>query len=108
MDWARGLKQVPQYLGALPVGGDVIQEQIGPYIAEGGAIEESIVQGVQGMGGFVLTRLSGFALNAAAFAMDFFIMLFTLFFLLRDGARLYQGGYRLLPLQPKHKQQFFT
>jgi predicted PurR-regulated permease PerM len=103
-----GLKQLPQYLGALPVGGSTMQEQIGRYITEGGATEDSIVQGVKGMGGFLLTRLSGFARNAASFAVDFFIMLFTLFFLLRDGARLYQRGYRLLPLRPEHKQQFFT
>jgi predicted PurR-regulated permease PerM len=48
------------------------------------------------------------ALNVAGTTLKFFLMLFILFFMLRDGASWFQRLAALLPLQQVHGQALFT
>ena len=56
---------------------------------------------------FVVTQATAVARNVAAFVLDFTIMVFTLFFLFRDGERMYRGLRDLIPMDPEHKDAIF-
>lgn len=108
LEWIQrgGAKEIPQYLGRIPIGGGLIQEQIDKYLIDGSAIEETLVEGTKTVGTVLLVKLSGVARNAFSVIVDAVVMLFTLFFVLRDGERLYARVYRLLPLPARHKDRF--
>jgi predicted PurR-regulated permease PerM len=61
---------------------------------------------------FLTTRLLGIGQNTLNFVVSFFIMLYVLYFLLRDGSELGRHIHRAVPLQPhqtrKLLQQFVT
>ena len=44
-----------------------------------------------------------FVLSALGTVIEFFVMLFLLFFLLRDGRQLLDRAVRLVPMEPQHK-----
>jgi predicted PurR-regulated permease PerM len=56
----------------------------------------------------VVAQVTSVARNVAVFLFDFTIMLFTLFFLFRDGDRMYQRLRDLIPLETRHKDAIFT
>ena len=89
--WAQagGMTQLPEYLGKLPLAGPFIQEQLRTFVVEG--YEGSIVDGTKTVGAFVFAQLSGLARDVVSVAIDFSIMLFTLFFFYKDG-EIYLGG----------------
>jgi len=53
------------------------------------------------------TQLTALARNVATFLFDFTLMLFTLFFLFRDGDRMYRTLRDVIPLDPAHKDAIF-
>ena len=55
----------------------------------------------------VVAQVTSVARNVAAFLLDFTIMLFTLFFLFRDGEHMYRRLRVLIPLDPVHKDVIF-
>ncbi len=58
-------------------------------------------------GAVVVTQVTSVAKNVAVFLLDFTIMVFTLFFLFRDGERMYRGLRDLIPMDPAHKDAIF-
>jgi predicted PurR-regulated permease PerM len=56
----------------------------------------------------VVSQVTSVARNVAVFLLDFTIMLFTLFFLFRDGERLYRGLRDVIPMDPAHKDAIFS
>ncbi len=56
----------------------------------------------------VVTQVTSVARNVAVFLFDFTIMLFTLFFLFRDGDRMYRRLHDLIPLDTRDKDAIFT
>jgi predicted PurR-regulated permease PerM len=56
----------------------------------------------------VVAQVTSAAKNVAVFVLDFTIMLFTLFFLFRDGERMYRGLRELIPMDPSHKDAIFS
>lgn len=107
MEWvqAGGMKQLPEYLGKIPLAGRFIQEQLGTFVVAGSGYEGSIAEGTKTVGTFLLTRISGIARDAFSVAFDLSIMLFTLFFFYKDGRGLFWRLYHLLPLEERHKQK---
>jgi predicted PurR-regulated permease PerM len=63
---------------------------------------------VDAASGLVVAQVTSVARNIAVFLLDFTIMLFTLFFLFRDGERMYRRLHGLIPLDPVHKDAIFT
>ena len=49
----------------------------------------------------------GFVLSALGTLMGFFFMLFILFFMLRDGASMFDRLQRLIPVPEEHREQLF-
>jgi predicted PurR-regulated permease PerM len=101
---AGGLKRVPELVARLPLIGDFSQELIGGVVvAAGGTLQGSILEGGKSITGFLIAQLGNVAKNTVEIVTDFLIMLFTLFFLLRDGHHLYGALYDAIPLDPDHK-----
>lgn len=107
VEWvqAGGMKQLPEYLGKIPLGGPFLQEHLGTFVLAGSGYEGSIAEGTKTVGAFVIARMSGLARDAVAVTFDFSIMLFTLFFFYKDGRKLFWRFYHLVPLEERHKQK---
>jgi predicted PurR-regulated permease PerM len=59
-------------------------------------------------GALIVGQVTSVARNVAVFVFDFTIMVFTLFFLFRDGERLYRGLRDVIPMDPGHKDAIFS
>ena len=110
MAWVQGggLQQLPQTLGRVPFIGTFSQELLGRFILAYGDLQNSVIEGGKAVSGLVLTRLGGLAQNIVELVTDFLIILFTLFFLFRDGRRLYATIYAALPIEDAHKAVIFS
>jgi predicted PurR-regulated permease PerM len=58
--------------------------------------------------GLVVGQVTLVARNVAVFLFDFTIMLFTLFFLFRDGERMVRALRDVIPMDPAHKDAIFS
>ena len=67
--------------------------------------KEALVQGVQVSSGFLVGQVKGIAQNVLMFTVNFVIVLFTLFFMLRDGADFLRKIQHLLPMDREHQQR---
>ncbi|HLD60650.1 MAG TPA: AI-2E family transporter [Patescibacteria group bacterium] len=57
---------------------------------------------------FILQKLKDFTFGSATFAISFLIMLYTLFFFLRDGERLLKKLMFLIPLGDKYESMLYN
>ena len=103
-----GVKRLPEYLAKLPIARGKLQEWLGRLIVGNGDFAGSFLQGTKVVSVFLLGEVTDFAKNAFQFTFSFLVMIFTLFFFLKDGQGLYEGLYDLIPLTERHKQKFFT
>ena len=103
-----GVKRIPESLAKLPFAGARLQEWLGRLIVSNSDFAGSFFQGTRIVTVFVLGQVTDFAKNAFQFTMAFLVMMFTLFFFYKDGPRLYQGFYELVPLADSHKAKFFA
>ena len=69
--------------------------------------KEILAQGAQVSSGFVVSQVRGVAQNILIVMVNFIIALFTLFFLLRDGAVFFRRVQRLLPMDREHQERLF-
>jgi predicted PurR-regulated permease PerM len=70
-------------------------------------LKKTVVQGAQLASGALASQVKGAAQNVFAFAVNFIIVLFSLFFLLRDGRQLSERIRSLLPMDQQHKELLF-
>jgi predicted PurR-regulated permease PerM len=56
----------------------------------------------------IVSQVTSIARNVAVFMFDFTIMVFTLFFLFRDGEHMYRGLRDVIPMDPGHKDAIFS
>jgi predicted PurR-regulated permease PerM len=108
-EWAErdGLIQLPQYLRYLPIVGDSLQTQVNEFLKTGD-MQGGLLGAAKPVSSFLVGHIAGWAGNAVGVIMDFFVMLFVLFFFYRDGDRMYRRLYRLVPLEERHKREFVT
>ncbi|MES3023662.1 MAG: AI-2E family transporter [Pseudomonadota bacterium] len=66
-------------------------------------LQEAAVQGSK----FIATHVLNIGRNAFDFVVSFFVMLYLLFFLLKDGSALAHRIQRAIPLSAEHKQNLF-
>jgi predicted PurR-regulated permease PerM len=98
-----GLKRIPELAARVPGMGHYSQEIIGRGVVAAGGLQGSILEGGKAITGFLIGQVGNVAKNTVEILTGFLIMLFTLFFLLRDGHRLYGAIYDAIPLAPDHK-----
>jgi len=65
------------------------------------------LQAAQASSSFLVAQVKGLAQNVLLFAVNFVIVLITLFFLLRDGADFCVRLRRLLPMDREHQERLF-
>jgi predicted PurR-regulated permease PerM len=98
------LKDLGILIAKVPMVGELSQELLGRLIVTGsGQIESSLLEGGKAVSTFLLSQGVDFAKNALILATDFLIMLFTLFFVFRDGSYTYETIFRAIPLEEAHK-----
>ncbi|MDQ6735466.1 MAG: AI-2E family transporter [Nitrospirota bacterium] len=109
MAWVQGggLKRLPALVAGLPLIGNLSQELLGRFVLAYGDLQGSLLEGGKAVSAVLLTGVSGLAKNTFDLITDFFIMLFTLFFLFRDGHRLYDTFYDAIPIEETHKAVIF-
>jgi predicted PurR-regulated permease PerM len=75
------------------------------YEIDWGAAARSSVDAASAL---IVSQVTSIARNVAVFLFDFTIMVFTLFFLFRDGQRMYQSLRDVIPMDPHHKDAIFS
>jgi predicted PurR-regulated permease PerM len=104
---ADGLSRLPEQVAHLPIIGHLSQSLLGRFILAYGDVQNSIIQGGKAVSGVLLTSFGGLARNTISLVADFFVILFTLFFLFRDGHRLYRAFYEAIPIEESYKAVIF-
>ncbi len=101
-----GVKRLSDELAKLPViGGSRIQRTIVKFIGTKGNVEAFLLQSAKAMSGFIVEQLTGLVKNAFMMAVNFLVIIITLFFFFKDGKRLFQSLYRVIPLDEAHKEK---
>ena len=105
---AGGISRLPAQLSTVPVVGGLLQDVIGRYLLNPNALEELVRSSAQAVSGFFVDQLSSLLKNAFILVSDFSIILFTLWFLYKDGRRWLWFLYELVPLNDAQKQKIFA
>ena len=105
---AGGIHGLPAQLSKVPVVGGALQDVIGRYLLKPDALEQLVRSSAQVVSGFFVDQLSNLLKNAFILLSDFLIILFTLWFLYKDGRRWLWFLYDLVPLDEAQKQKIFT
>jgi len=108
-EWAEhdGFSHLPQYLRYLPIVGDSLQAHASEFLKTGD-MQEALLGVTKSVSSFLVEHVAEWAGDVVGVVMDFFVMLFVLFFFYRDGDRMYRRLYHLLPFEERHKREFFT
>jgi predicted PurR-regulated permease PerM len=91
-----------------PVIGPVARMAREQLLVSGSDVQDWLVNSAQGLLKNVATVGGGFVLSALGTLVGFFFMLFILFFMLRDGASMFNRLQRLIPVPAEHREQLFT
>ncbi|MBA3612359.1 MAG: AI-2E family transporter [Nitrospirales bacterium] len=105
MNWVKdgGLHRLPGLVAQLPLIGNLSQDLLGRFVVAYGDFQATLVEGGKVVSGALLSSVGGLAKNTLDLVMDFFVILFTLFFLFRDGNRLYEAFYEAIPIEESYK-----
>ncbi|CAN5344417.1 AI-2E family transporter [soil metagenome] len=95
-----------QVVGALPTWAVNLLDRFG--LGNISAIQETISASVGQASQLIATRALSITQNAFEFIVAFGVMLYLLYFLLRDGAALSRKIRDVIPLDPAHKRDLFS
>ena len=98
-----GLRRVGESLSHVPGLGPLSQPLIGRMVISNGEIELSILEGSKWVSSYLVSQAGDLAKNGILLVTNMCILLFTLFFLFRDGRQLYSRLYDAIPLEADHK-----
>lgn len=102
------LRELGDALSHIPVIGRISQEAFSRLVlSNSGQLESSLLEGGKVISTFLLAQGADLARNALVFVTDFLVMVFTLFFLFRDGDHFYHVCYTAIPLEADHKAKIF-
>jgi predicted PurR-regulated permease PerM len=91
---------------ALPAWARSILDHFG--VGDLGLLQQKAIEVLGNSSRTVTTRVVGIGQVTLNFFVSFFVMLYVLFFLFRDGDRLAQAIARAIPLHPQHTQRLLT
>lgn len=103
-----GVQQLSDHLSTLPWASGLVQELSGRGVLKPANLEQFVLSSAKALSEFMVNELSVLVRNAFLLVADFLVMIFTLFFLFRDGRRWLDAFYDLLPLEPSHKEKIFA
>ncbi len=102
-----GVKRLPAQLSALPLG-ERIQELLSRHVTSYEDLEAFLLQSSKTLSGFVMEQVTGFAKNVFLLGANFLVVIVTLFFFFKDGKRLINSLYLVIPLEETHKAKIFS
>jgi predicted PurR-regulated permease PerM len=73
-----------------------------------GLLQKKLLDSLGNSGQMLTSRALGIGQVTLDFVVAFFLMLYVLFFLFRDGEKLSRGIARSIPLQPQHTERLLT
>ncbi len=77
-------------------------------MADLGVLQQKIIATITASSQVLTTRVLGLGQVTLDFVLGFFVMLYVLFFLFRDGRRLSGAIARSIPLDPRHTERLLT
>jgi predicted PurR-regulated permease PerM len=98
-----GLRRVGESLSHVPGLGPLSQPLIGRLVISNGEMELSILEASKWLSTYVVSQAGELAKNGLLLVTNMCVLLFTLFFLFRDGRYLYARLYDAIPLERNHK-----
>jgi predicted PurR-regulated permease PerM len=93
-------------LDALPHWAHSMLQRFG--LGELGLLQQKLLATLGASGQVVTSRVVGIGQVTLDFVVAFFVMLYMLFFLFRDGEQLTQSIARAIPLHPQHTRRLLT
>ena len=90
-----------------PVIGPLARMAREQLLVSGTDVQDWLANSAQGLLRNVASVGGGFVLSALGTLIGFFFMLFILFFMLRDGASMFDRLQRLIPVPKEHREQLF-
>ena len=104
-----GVKRVPDELAKLPLlGGSRVQHMLHKLVGSKANVEAFLLQSAKAMSGFIVEQLTGLVKNAFLLAVNSLVIVIALFFFFKDGQRLLQSLYRVIPLDEAHKDRMVS
>ncbi len=94
---------IQSVIAALPEWARALLDRLG--LVNAAALQQQLTALLAGSGQFITTHLLGLGQNTLDFVVALFVMLYLLFFLLRDGRLLSERIARTLPLREDHAQR---
>jgi len=109
-DWisSGGVERLRDDFAKLPFRSGRIEGLISRIVVEQGNLKNVLIESSKAVSQFLVVEMTGLVKNTLLLAADFLVMIFTLFFLFKDGKRLFANLYQLIPLEESHKQQIFS
>ena len=95
-----------RFIEALPAWARGILQRFG--LSDLGLLQQKLLASLSNSSQVVTSRVVGIGQVTLDFVVAFFVMLYVLFFLFRDGDRLAQRIARTIPLQPQHTERLLT
>lgn len=95
-----------RFIDALPEWARAALQRLG--MGDLGLLQQKIMASLSSSGQVVTSRVLGIGQVTLDFVVGFFVMLYVLYFLFRDGDRLTRGIARSIPLEPEHTQRLLT
>ncbi|CAN5700832.1 AI-2E family transporter [soil metagenome] len=77
---------------------------IAPYVPDQEQIVQSFAAAAKSAGGFLVTGVSRMTLGTAGFLLDLFVMLYAMFFFLRDGRLILERIFYYTPLNAEDEE----
>ena len=106
---AGGVRRLPDELAKVPVlGGTRVQHVIQKLVGSKANVEAFLLENAKALSGFIVEQMTGLVKNAFLAGVDSLVIVITLFFFFKDGKRLLQSLYRVIPLDDAHKEKMFV
>jgi predicted PurR-regulated permease PerM len=99
------LQKLPEQLRAWPVVGRFLQEISGSALLTPDSLEQGLLASATFLSRFFLDQVGDLLKNVFLLVTDFFLMLFALFFLFKDGKQWLTSLQEVIPLDASHKQR---
>ena len=99
------LQKLPEQLRAWPVIGRFLQEISGSALLTPDSLEQGLLASATFLSRFFLDQVGDLLKNVFLLVTDFFLMLFALFFLFKDGKQWLASLQEVIPLDASHKQR---
>ena len=77
---------------------------VAPYVPDQAKILESVGNAAQSVGGVLVAGASRIGAGTAAFLLDLFVMLYAMFFFLRDGRKILERIFYYMPLNHEDEE----